>query len=161
MKSMKVWAKSLAIRSSAVGGMCLVLSSPVLADYQQRLSLGVGVVSVSSPSQISFAVNGEYEYRLNSAIGLGTGANYVFSSPALVLVAVPEVFLHPFGGEFFVSAAPLIEYRPGLGTNLGARLGTRLPIELGAVKVLPTFSVDLANGGVLDMMIGLGIQFGG
>lgn len=134
-----------------------LFSSSALADYTQRLSLGVGVWHQDNPSRTDLEVGGEYEYRLNAALGLGAGGNYIFSTPALGLVAAPDVFLHPFGTEFYLSAAPLFEFGSGIGTKVGTRLGTRLPLPLGPLTFIPSLNVDFI-GGTTNFILGFGIE---
>jgi hypothetical protein len=112
-----------------------ILSVVAHADYDQRLSIGAGFVTMSNPSQTSFELGAEFEHRLDPLLGLGVSANYIFSSPGVTLVAVPDVFFHPLAGEFFLSAAPLLEFGWGTGTNVGARVGTSTAARI-------TFSVS-------------------
>jgi hypothetical protein len=135
-----------------------ILSVVAHADYDQRLSIGAGFVTMSNPSQTSFELGAEFEHRLDPLLGLGVSANYIFSSPGVTLVAVPDVFFHPLAGEFFLSAAPLLEFGSGTGTNVGARVGTRIPVPVGAITLFPSFSIDFINGGE-DYIFGIGIQF--
>lgn len=131
---------------------------PASADYDQRLSLGVGFADIRNPNEMALMVGGEYEKRLNELLGLGAGVQYIFSNPGITYVAVPDLFVHPFGTEFLVSAAPLLEFGPLVGTNVGAQLGTRLPIPLGPVSLVPSFAVDLISGGP-SYIFGMGIEF--
>jgi hypothetical protein len=135
----------------------LFLCSPANASYQQRLSLGVGVVAMSNSSQTNFTVSGDYEYRVDPLLGLGVAANYVFSNPGIALIAIPDVFFHPLAGDWYVSAAPLIEFGSSAGTNVGVRLGTRIPLPLGPITLVPSFAVDLMNGWQ-NYIFGLGLQ---
>jgi hypothetical protein len=144
----------------AVGALSLPLFNPAVAhaDYDQRLSLGVGFVTMNNPSQTSFELGAEYENRIDPMLGLGVSANYIFSSPGITLIAVPDVFFHPFASEFFLSAAPLLEFGSATGTNVGARIGTRVPVPLGAITLYPSFSIDFINGSE-DYIFGIGISF--
>lgn len=128
------------------------------ADYDQRLSLGVGIAQVSSANQAGLMVGAEYEKRLDAFLGLGGGAEYVFLNPGVAYVAVPDVFVHPFGSEFLVSAAPLLEFGSQVGTNVGAQLGTRIPIPLGPISIVPSFDIGLISGGPI-YTLGFGIEF--
>jgi hypothetical protein len=128
------------------------------ADYTQRFEFGAGFVTMDNPSQTSFELGAEYEYRMEPMLGVGLAGNYIFSSPGITLIAVPDVFLHPLAGEWLVSAAPLLEFGQSTGTNLGVKVGTRLPISLGSFKVIPEFGIDFINGGRI-YIFGLGIQF--
>jgi hypothetical protein len=127
------------------------------ADYDQRFSLGAGIVTQNNPSQTSFEVGAEYEYRFDPLLGAGLSGNYVFSTPGIILLAVPDFFIHPLAGDWFVSAAPLFEFVSSQ-TYVGARVGTRIPLPLGFLTFIPSVSVDFINGG-RDFIFGLGIQF--
>lgn len=133
----------------------LLVSFSAHADYTQRLEFGAGVLFNSSQAQ--FEIGAEYEYRLEPMWGLGAFGNYQFSSPGVMTVGAPEVFFHPFETEFYLSAAPIAEFGSGIDTEYGVRLETRLPIPLGAIDLIPTFAVELINGGPY-YMIGLGIR---
>lgn len=128
------------------------------ADYDQRISLGIGVAEVQNPFQTALMVGGEYEKRLDLFLGVGGGAEYVFTNPGIAYVAVPDLFVHPFGSEFLVSAAPLLEFGSQVGTNFGAQLGTRIPIPLGPISLVPTFDVGVIAGGPI-YTLGIGIEF--
>lgn len=134
-----------------------LLSTSVFADYQQRFSFGAGLWHQNNPSLTDFELGAEYEYRLNAAVGLGTSGNYIFSSPPMGLVAAPEVFLHPFGTDWYASGAPLFEFGQAVGTKVGARLGTRLPIPLGPLVFIPSLTVDFI-GGTTNFILGFGFQ---
>jgi hypothetical protein len=133
-------------------------SASARADYDQRFSLGVGFVTMSNPSQTNFEIGAEYEYRTDPLLGIGVSGNYIFSSPGTVLLAVPDLFFHPLAGEWLISAAPLLEFGQLTGTNIGARIGTRIPIPMGAVTLLPSVLLDFINGG-RDWIFGVGIEF--
>jgi len=136
----------------------LLISSLANADYSQRFSLGAGAAVFNNSSSVFFELGGEYEYRVSSFLGLGGFASYIFSSPGLTEIGLPEVFLHPFGNQFFFSASPIIEFGSGMSTQGGVRLGTRLPIPLGAFTVVPSFAVDFINSSRV-YIIGLGFEF--
>jgi hypothetical protein len=128
------------------------------ADYQQRLDLGVGVAQLKNPDETDLSLGVEYEYRLSPFWGIGAFGNYIFSTPGITLIGWPQVSVHPFLTEFLVSAAPIVETGGSVGSHVGARLGTRLPIPLGAISLIPTFAVDFISGGP-DYIYGIGIQF--
>ncbi len=135
-----------------------LVSFPCRADYLQRFSLGGGVMFLNQPAQVEFELGAEYEYRFMSLVGVGGTINYLFSTPALTLLAVPTVYLHPFFSDFFVSASPLFQFVSGGGCTVGARLGTRIPIPLGPIALIPQGSIDFISGGP-NLLLGLGIQF--
>ncbi len=135
--------------------LCLLFSAP--QAYADRLSIDAGLIHVDQPSKTYFEIGGEYEHRYNRMIGFGGTANYIFSDPSILLLALPEFFLHPLGGGWYISASPLFEFGSGTGTHVGARFGTRLPLPLGVVTLIPNFSIDFINGGTI-YVIGLGIQ---
>jgi hypothetical protein len=140
--------------------VCIVIGSalPARADYTRRISLGVGVVHLNNPSQTDFAVSAEFEERLDAFFGLGAQGNYIFSTPGITFLGAPEIFIHPLGGEFLVSASPLVEFGSSTGTHWGTRLGTRIPVPFGLFTLVPTFAVDFIAGGK-DYLFGIGIQF--
>ncbi len=146
-------------------GLCflvlgLLMAAPQFAhaDYQQRFSLGAGVLVFNNPSGTYFELGAEYEYRENAFIGLGGFANYIFSSPGIVELGAPELFFHPFATEFLLDVSPIIEFGSGITTEVGARFGTRLPIPFGVFTLVPIFAVDVISGGPL-YNIGIGIEF--
>lgn len=130
---------------------------PAQADYTQRFSFGVGFVHSDNPSSTDFELGAEFEYRVDPMLGLGLQGNSIFSNPAIGLVGAPEIFFHPFSTEWFLSASPIIEFGSGVGTHVGERFGTRLPISLGALTLIPTFAVDLIAGR-RNYWFGIGIQ---
>ena len=121
------------------------VSKPAHALLNQRFGLGIGLVQTTNPNQTSFEVGAEYEYRLSEFWGLGGSGNLIFSDPTLTVLALPEIFLHPFTTDLYVSASPLLEMSSAK-TSAGFGLGTRIPIELGVVGVVPQLSVDFING---------------
>lgn len=153
MSNFKNWIAQFSLASISV-----FAANSAHADYTNRFTLGVGVAAVGNPSTTSFEAGLEYENKFDSFFGLGVSGNYIFSNPNILLLAVPDVFFHPFTGDFLVSAAPLLEFGSGTGTNLGVRLGTRLPIPLGLFTIVPSFAVDFINGGH-DYIFGLGVSF--
>jgi hypothetical protein len=151
----------MTIRFSAVFLLFCAASIPSLsarADYSQRLSLGVGVATFQHPSQVQFEIGAEYEYRLDPTWGLGGFVNYIFTDPGTAYVGLPDFFLHPLGGEWLLSASPVVEFGELSGTRVGARFGTRIPVSLGAITLVPSAAVDVISGGP-DYIFGLGIEF--
>ena len=137
---------------------CLLLSFASTAHAcGNRFGLGAGVEHSTDPSDTNFEVGAEYECRMNAALGIGGAANYIFSNPSIFLLAAPTVFLHPLLGDFYVAASPLFEFGSGgIGTHVGARLSTRLPIPLGLFILVPSFAVDFINSQKI-YWFGLGI----
>jgi hypothetical protein len=137
----------------------LLLFLPIFAqaDYQQRLSIGLGLAALNNPSETEFEVSGEYEYRSSSLIGWGGFASYIFSSPGITEIGLPQFSLHPFETDFLLNAAPILETGQYVGTHVGVRLGTRVPLPLGALTIVPTFAVDFISGGP-NYIFGIGIQ---
>lgn len=127
------------------------------ADYTHRLGLGIGVVHLNNPSQTSFELGGEYEYRFEPILGVGTQVNYIFSSPSIVLLAIPVLYVHPLAGDWIIHGSPIFEFGSGISTQVGVRLGTRIPIPLGVITILPSVAVDFIGGGE-DLIFGVGIQ---
>ena len=153
---MKNFKKQLVLISIVLAALFSTRSAQ--ADYSQRLTLGAGVAYFNQPSKAYFEIGAEYEYRQSAMLGIGGFANYIFSTPSITLIGVPEVFFHPLAGEWYVSAAPLMEFASGMNTQFGARLGTRIPLPLGVFVLIPTFAIDFINGGQ-NLIFGLGIQF--
>jgi hypothetical protein len=127
------------------------------ADYEQRISLGVGIAQFKNSSETDLEVGAEYEYRLDPLLGIGGFGSYIFSDPGVTFLGAPSVYFHPFATDFLVSASPVVEFGSGIGTNVGVRFGTRIPIPLGVVTLVPTFAVDVISGGP-DFIYGIGIQ---
>ena len=134
----------------------LFVTSPSHAEVDgHRLGIGVGIAQVKD-SDAFFTVGGEYEYRMDSHFGLGTSFNYIFSNPNLVYVAVPQGYFHPLAGDWYINAAPLFQFGGGMGTHVGARIGTRMPLNLGALSIIPQVNVDFINGG-RNLLFGVGL----
>lgn len=132
--------------------------SPSAKACGNRLGVAAGVVHIDQPSQTSFEVGAEYECRFDAFLGVGGEANYVFSDPSIFLLAVPTVFLHPLLGSFYVAASPLFEFGSnGIGTHVGARLSTRVPLPLGLFILVPSFAIDFINSQKI-YWFGLGIS---
>ncbi len=123
-----------------------------------RIGLGVGVVHRDTPSDTNFSIGGEYECRLNPIVGLGAFFNHVFDDPSYSLIGVPQILVHPLGGDFFVAGSPVMQFGSGIATKLGLRLNTRVPLPLGLFILVPSFAVDFIDGG-RNYWFGLGLQF--
>jgi hypothetical protein len=134
------------------------LFSQAQADYVQRISIGAGIVSVRQPPQTFFEIGAEYEYRITKIVGIGALGNYYFSTPTIALIGAPEIFIHPFATDWLISTAPIVMFGSGIETSVGVRVGTRIPIPLGDITLIPTFAVDFINGGQ-NYIYGLGFQF--
>ena len=132
------------------------ISAPAHA-YGYRLSLGVGVAQLNNPSETDLTIGAEFEYRTNPFLGLGAFGNYIFSTPGISILGLPEFFFHPLGGDWLFNAAPIVKFGSSVGTNFGARVGTRFPIPLGLLTLIPSVAVDFISGG-RDLIFGLGIQ---
>mgnify|MGYP000555958411 CR=1 FL=1 len=142
----------------AAAAFAFTTSSVANAEIDgHRLSIGAGVVQLGDSSHTYFALSGEYEYRLDPMLGLGTFVNYVFSDPGVTLIGLPEVFFHPLSNGWYINAAPIAQFASGYSTHFGVRLGTRIPIELGALSIIPQVAVDFINGG-RNLIFGLGIS---
>jgi hypothetical protein len=111
-------------------------------------------VHTEQPSGTNFEIGAEYECRMDPIFGLGGFMNYIFSDPSLTFIGLPEVFVHPLAGDFYVAASPLLE--TGVGTHLGVRFATRLPIPIGIAILVPSLAIDFINGGKI-YWFGLGI----
>jgi len=134
----------------------LILLSPMSARAD-HLSFGAGITHLGNPNQTDFEIGGEYEHNLDAFFGVGLEANYVFANPSVTMIGAPEGFVHPLGTDFFVSAAPLFEFSSGFSTQVGVRFGTKIPLPLGVLILIPLASVDFINGGT-NFSFGLGIQ---
>jgi len=144
----------------ALLGLSLIALAPLFSENahaigDHRFALSGGVMVLTKPSQTVFQIGAEYEHRADAIIGYGLQANYLFTTPAYGLLAAPMVYLHPIGNDWFVSAAPLFEFNSGV--TVGGRVGTRLPITLGMVSIIPSASVDFI-GGRQNFIFGLGVQ---
>ena len=111
-----------------------------------RLGVGAGLVHFDHPSETDFEIGAEYECRMDLLLGLGGFGNYSFSNPGVTLLGAPEIFLHPLGSDFYVAGSPIIEFGSAVGTHLGLRLATRVPLPLGLFFLVPSFAVDFING---------------
>ena len=138
---------------------CLLgITHPAHADYTQRLSLGVGIVSFQNPSETELEFGAQYEYRVQPMWGLGIFTNVIFTNPLIVDIGVPEVSWHPFEGAFLISGAPLIEVGDPDGTHVGIHFGTRLPIHLGTFTLIPIFGIAFIDSST-RIDYGLGFEF--
>ena len=138
---------------------CVCGVSAAKADYTSRLDLSAGVAQIKNPNQdeSDFTLGVEYEYRMSPLLGIGAFGSYVFSNPGITFIGWPQVSVHPFSTEFLVSVSPVVETGGDVGSHVGVRFGTRLPIPLGVVSIIPTFAIDLISGGP-NYIYGLGIQ---
>jgi hypothetical protein len=125
--------------------LVLFSATQAQADGSNRLSGGLGVVHIDQPSKTYITLGAEFEHRMNPLFGLGGMFNYFFSDPSIVQIGAPEVFFHPLGGDFFISATPLFEFAGG-STNVGSRFGTRIPLPIGPMLLVPTAAVTFING---------------
>lgn len=133
----------------------LLLSTQANAEYNgHRFGLGLGVAQLGD-SKAYVAVGAEYEYRLSPMWGLGGFANYVFSNPGVTLAGLPMVYFHPLEDDWYINASPIVQFGAG-DTEYGARVGTRIPIYMGPVAVVPQISVDFIAGH-RNLIFGLGI----
>lgn len=140
--------------------VCLSLAcvpSAQAASCNSRLGLDLGLVHLTDPSKTYFHTGLEYECRFSPVWGVGGFAAYVFSDPGLALLGAPQLFLHPFGGEFYVSGSPLLQISSG-NTHLGMRLASRLSIPVGLFVLVPSLAVDFIGGGQ-NYWLGLGLRF--
>ncbi len=133
-------------------------SSTVHAELlEHRLSIGVGLVHLSNPSETDFEIGAEYEYHFQPLFGVGALGNYVFSDPSVALLGAPVFYFHPLAGDWWLSASPIVQFGSGRTTQVGARVGTRVPVPLGVVTLVPSLAVDFIGGG-RNYIFGLGIQ---
>jgi hypothetical protein len=125
---------------------------------EKRFSLGggLGVTQLAGSSQAFVSAGLEFEYRVTSLIGLGAFSNYVFASPGVGIVGLPQVYIHPLGGDWYINVAPMAQFGGGADTRFGARVGTRIPLQLGSAMIIPQVSVDFIGGGQ-NWMYGLGV----
>lgn len=72
-------------------------------------------------------------------------------------MGAPELFIHPIATDWFLSAAPLFQIESGNGLTAGGRIGTRIPITLGILSLIPTATVDFI-GGEHNVILGLGVK---
>jgi hypothetical protein len=144
---------------SLLATILVVGLSPSAFACGNRFGVGAGIEHSTAPSDTNFEISAEYECRMNPLLGLGGEANYVFSNPSIFLLAAPTVFLHPLLGDFYVAASPLFEFGSGgIGTHVGARLSTRLPIPLGLFILVPSFAIDFINSrNIYWFGLGIGI----
>jgi hypothetical protein len=137
---------SRALRAAALAfALCAASPSPASA-CGHRLGVGAGLVHIEGPSMTKFEIGAEYECRLDAFLGVGGFGNYIFADPGITLLGAPEIFVHPLAGKFYVAASPLIEFGSSVGTHVGARLATRIPLPLGLFILVPSFAVDFING---------------
>jgi hypothetical protein len=142
---------------SLIGLLALSLSTSAYAAIEKdghRFSLSGGLVVVNEQS--SFALSAEYEYRIQEFYGIGGQASYVFSSQAFSQVAAPRFYLHPLQGDWYISASPVFYFGSGMDTLVGARLTTRMPLEINILTLIPTVGIDMIKGGP-NYIFGLGI----
>lgn len=120
-----------------------------------RFALSGGLVYVNQKA--SLAISTEYEYRLEPLYGIGAQASYVFASEAITQLAAPTFFLHPLEGEWIISASPVFYFSAQTKTRIGARFTTRMPLEIEILTLVPTFGIDVIEGGPNYI---LGLAFG-
>ena len=123
-----------------------------------RLSLGAGITQTFNPNETNFSVGAEYEYSIDPFLGIGASASYIFTTPGVTVLGAPEIFFHPLGGDWIVDASPIMILASGMDTKIGAHVGTRLPIPLGLVTLVPIIGADFFSGGHY-LSFGVGILF--
>ena len=104
-------------------------------------------------------LDGEVENRFLPFLGFGGDVVYAFAKPPVFLASFPEIFIHPMGRRWFISAAPSFEFGRGMHTHIGAKLGTRIPIPLPMLTLMPGFSVEVFKGRTV-YVLGLCVQLG-
>jgi hypothetical protein len=122
-----------------------------------RFSLTGGLVVLRNPDQTSFAIGAEYEYRAEPLFGFGGQASHLFGDISVTILSAPTLFVHPLGGDFYVTAAPVFYFVSGYDTRVGARFTTRMPLELSFLTMTPTFGVDVIQGGP-NYILGLSLS---
>ena len=122
-----------------------------------RLAVNGGLIHLNSTNKTSFALTGEYEYKFAPFFGIGAQGSYIFADNALTQLALPGVYLHPLGGDLYVSAAPVFYMQSGVNTQVGARFMSYLPLPIGVLLLSPVVGVDLIQGGP-NYIFGLGIS---
>ena len=143
-----------------IGLITLLVSLPhtsfaEINSGDHRFSLVGGLIHINNPSQTSFSLSAEYEYRMAPLYGFGAQANYIFSSSAITIVSAPIFFLHPLLGNWYVSAAPVFYFADS--THVGARFTTRMPLDMSILMLTPVFGVDIIKGGP-NYLFGLGVS---
>ena len=123
-----------------------------------NLSFSPGITQLNSSSEVNVELGAEYEYRVDQYLGVGVFGNYVFNTSGVTLLGVPEIFVHPWGGDWMMNASPVVELGTGAGPSIGARFGTRIALPLGPVALVPQASVDFYSS-KKNLIVGLGIQF--
>lgn len=131
------------------------LSNAAIEKDGHRFALSGGLVYVNQKA--SLAISTEYEYRLEPHYGIGAQASYVFASEAITQLAAPTFFLHPLEGEWIISASPVFYFSAQSKTRIGARFTTRMPLEIEILTLVPTFGIDVIQGGPNYI---LGLAFG-
>lgn len=135
-------------------------AAPAQAEIQRgdhRFGLTGGLMVLKNPDQTAFSVAAEYEYRLTPVVGLGLQASHLFAHIAVTMLSAPAVYVHPLAGDWFISAAPVFYFISGLDTRAGARLATRMPLDIDVLTLTPSFGVDFIEGGP-NYFFGLGIS---
>lgn len=135
-----------------------VFESAEAAGCVHHLGVGAGLVHQEEPSKTSFTLGAEYECRTNAFLGIGAFGSHVFSDPSFTLIGLPQLLIHPLGGDFYVAASPIMMFGDAYGTHFGARLSTRLPLPLGLFILVPSFAVDFIRG-QRNYWFGLGLSF--
>ena len=139
--------------------LCLFLSLSSTRAFAagDHVSVGAGLINFPTPSKTYFELSLEYEHRYDAYFGVGGFGSYVFSTPAITILGVPEVFFHPMAGTWVITASPIFQFYSG-NTDTGVRLGTRFRLPAGLFTLLPSVAVDFING-VHQYTFGLGIGF--
>lgn len=122
-------------------------ASAEVRDGNHRFGLTGGLIVLNNPTQTVFSISAEYEYQFNDFFGLGTQLAHVFASQSLTQWAVPTAYVHPLGGDWFVSASPIFYFVSGANTRTGARFLTRIPLNISVLTLVPTVGVDVIEGG--------------
>jgi hypothetical protein len=123
-----------------------------------RLGFGLGLAQVEDGTRTYsyFTIGGEYEYRFQAYLGAGLGINHIFSSPNMTLFALPQAYVHPLQGSWYINLGPVLQTGGDMDAHVGFRIGSRLGITLGDVSVTPQINVDFINGG-RNYIFGIGV----
>lgn len=135
--------------------LALFLPLSASAYYEHRVSLSAGIERYGSPASTDFLMGVEYEYRFMPLLGVGGIFEYLFANPGVTRLGLP-VFVHPLATDWLLLAAPIVEISAS-NVSAGARFGTRVPIPLGAISIIPSIAVDFINGNE-NLIFGLGFE---
>ncbi|MEL6258644.1 MAG: hypothetical protein AAFQ67_06290 [Pseudomonadota bacterium] len=147
----------------AAAGLAAVFAAPLAKaqvdvhhdeERPHHASLLVAGTTIPSEDETAFTIGGDYEYRLNTLLGVGAVAEHAFGEiDATTLLAVADI--HVWRG-LAVQVGPGVEIIDG-DIHAAGRIGALYELEIGeGVTLAPQLHYDISeeNGVVFGVAFG-------